>query len=133
MTVDYRRQLGRIRSAKFHLEDHGMFQLCIAFEFGSSTQSFAPLLWTPEIKLDQKTPAEQAKLHRLAAGCWDLLYGVMKLFGVDEVSQIVGQTAYALRDEDHFNDYIRGIERIEADGGGVFSLHDWRKKWEAER
>jgi hypothetical protein len=133
MSTDHRRQLGRIKSAKLHLEDHGMFQLVLNFDFGHSEQSFAPLLWTPQLDLEKKTPAELEKIYRLAAGCWDLLYQVLALFNADEVGQLKGQCAYALRDSDSWGEYIRGIERIEADGGGSFHLRTWQTKWGAER
>jgi len=129
--VDYRRQLGRIRSAKLAKDDHGCISLTLQFEFGGSSQAFAPVLYSPIWPSRSGEDGNHLAQARIvgAAAAWDLLYSILELFEVESVEELNGQVAYALRDEDGFSEYIRGIERIEADGGAKFHLGDWRKKW----
>lgn len=114
---NYHKELGKIRSTFFGIEDHGMLTIMIDFDFGGSGQGFGGYA------LDI---SDGNKRVGTAAGT-DFLLRILKLFKVDQLKQIVGRTAYALKKGDRFSSSIVGIQLPKFDGAGYFLVADWIK------
>lgn len=59
-----------------------------------------------------------------SAAASDFFYRIYQVCGVTP-DRLGGQVVYALVDGDR----IEGIQRLEIDGEGLFTLGDWRRKW----
>jgi hypothetical protein len=121
MTDDLTKQLGCITSADIEIDDHGILTFALMFDFGGSGQGFAGYA------LDAWSERDNRRIGT-AAGC-DLIRQLMTCFRVRRFCDIKGRSAYALRDSTGHNDLIIGVEMPPFDGGGRFTIHDWRARW----
>jgi hypothetical protein len=107
-TVIKRKELAKVKSAFFGIEDHGILAFNIDLDFGSSGQGTGCInLQSPE--------------------GWKLTKGVLEFFGVWEWKDIGGQTLYALYEDEGYNAMIKGLERLPFDGGKQIIFQDYWK------
>lgn len=119
---DSTRQLGKIESVRLFIEDHGILTLYVFFDFGGSVQGFGGCF------LDEESSVSGGRRRGTSAGM-DFVLRLLQLFKVDSLDRIVGRTAYALRSSSAWNSIITGIELPEFDGGGKFTIDEWRAEW----
>ena len=116
------KRLGKVASVDLFIEDHGLLTLYVMLDFGGSTQGFGGFALDEWSKEDDRRVGTAAGL--------DLVLQLLALFGVNRLDEIKGRTVYALRDDkDGWNDPIAGLELPAFDGGRVFSVDAWRKRW----
>lgn len=120
MTAPHR-ELGKIVKVDLHIEDHGMLTLDVAFDFGGSAQVLGGIALDTFSKVDGRRIGSAAGL--------DFVVQLLGLFKANRLSEIVGRTAYALRDSDRNHAPIQGIEIPAFDGGGVFRVDEWSERW----
>ena len=119
------RELGKITSVNLCIEDHGILSLMVSFDFGGTCQGFGGFA------LDAPPPKRKGPRIGSAAGT-DFILRLLRLFGVNRLEEIVGRSAYAIRDGDKWNSPIIGIETPKFDGGEKFLVADWRAAWFSE-
>ena len=95
------KQIGKIKSVQIGVEDHGIMVMNIDFDFGGSGQVYQVVLDTYDKEKDSRIGT--------VFGC-ELLRRICNLFTVDDINDMVGQTAYALYDSDEYGGFISGIE-----------------------
>lgn len=113
------KELGRIDKVFLGQEDHGILTCFLYFDFGGPAQGFGGYA------LD--TWNEDEKRREGTAAGMDLLLRLLETFGVMTLDGIKGRYAYAIR-KDHFGSII-GLEIPKPEGGKVFMIEDWQKKW----
>lgn len=122
MNEDDKRQLGKVTSVFFGLEDHGCMTFWIHLDYGGSGQGFGG------VALDQWSKGDDRRVGT-AAGL-DLLIQLLELFGVDTLEKIVGRSVYALHEDGGgWNASVVGLQLPAFDGGKQLLLDDWRKRW----
>ena len=116
--MNEKRELGKVTAVHLGFEDHGIMSIALSLDFGGSVQGFGP------IALSHFDRAKNRPVGT-ATGI-DLVIVLLRLFKVDTLDAIKGRVVYALRSGGCF---IDGLEIPEFDGGGVFSLPEWRRQW----
>lgn len=114
------KELAKVQSVFFGLNDYNTLTIYIALDFGGATQSFGGYM------LDTYNSASDTREG--AAHGLDLFLRVLHLFGVSELKDIVGRNVYALYDDN--NHAICGLELPPFDGGRKLLLADWLKRWD---
>lgn len=115
-------ELGKITNVDLCIEDHGILTLMVSFDFGGTCQGFGGYA------LD--TSPAKPKGPRIGSGAGtDFILRLLRLFGVNRLEEIVGRSAYAIRETDGWNSPIIGIETPKFDGGEKFLVADWRAAW----
>ena len=113
--------LGKITEAKLSMDRSTFLSFSILFEYDKGGgQRFCGIV------LD-KYDKEKKKRAGTAAGC-DLIRQILTLFKVNDFREIEGRIAYAIKEED-FNSKIEGIEVPTFDGGGRFTISEWKEEW----
>jgi hypothetical protein len=115
--IDGKRQLGKVTSVQFGIEDHGFLTLWLHIDFGGSGQGFGGMVLS-NYDRDAKGPVGSA------AGT-DYVLRMFALFDVTSLDKIVGRYVYALRDDPYGT--IVGLEVPECDGGRKFITAEWRR------
>jgi hypothetical protein len=117
------RELARIDSIFFGLEDHGILGFNIGLDFGGVHHSFPGLIGLDDYSEDKK------RRIGTAAGL-DFIIQILRFFKVRNLDDIVGKNVYALYPEGRtIGSNVLGLELPKFDGGRIFMLEDWRKEW----
>lgn len=99
----YVEEIGKIRDTHLGFEDHGMFSLCVDFDFGGSGQGFGHVCLVGE--------------HGI-----DLIQAVLRACGVDRWESLKGRTLFVLREEPY--GLIKGLKPLPFENGKGFVLTD---------
>lgn len=113
------KELGRIEYVKLGREDHGVMTMTLGFDFGCSFQAFGGYF------LDDYDNTLKKRVGS-AAGM-DFVIRVLDTFNVDDINDIKGKYAFAIRDNGEQK--IIGFETPKTDGGKKFLITDWQKRW----
>lgn len=115
-------ELGRVESTRIGLERGFALTAWVFFRFGCSGQGFGGHFLHNAIK----KRADRVAADETAAGS-DYLCRVMRVFGVEEWSDIVGRVAEVGR-ESHMGPIV-AIRQAPCDGDEVFDVREWRREW----
>ena len=99
---------GKIASAIYGKEDHGILTCIVHIDFEGSTQGFGCLA------LDDKTGP-------------DFVRSLCEVFGVDRLTDLRGKQCRVFR---FFGGWNAQIDAIESESGAVFDLWTWRRKFD---
>ena len=121
MREDSKRELGKVESIYFGREGHGIMTFWVHLDFGDSGQGFGGIVLD---KYNEKTKEREGTAHGM-----DLYMQLLDFFGVEELHKAKGTAVYALRKDGTYGKSIMALERTKFEGGKVFSLDEWRKKW----
>jgi len=120
--MEYEKKLGKIKSAEFFIEDHGILTFFLTFDFGGSCQGFGGYT------LDSWDKKKDRRVG--TAFGMDLILKLLNTFGVDRLDRIVGRTCFALYEQPYrWNDTIKGIETPKFDGGKQFVIDEHVEEW----
>lgn len=123
----YTAELGIIDEVTLRIEDHGLMQLMVCFDFGGTHQCY-------DLGILDTYRKKKGRRIGTAYGL-DVILQLLRYFKVDELHKIKGRYAYALRTERETNALIHGIKRTEFDGKDVhdnksfFSTRLIGKEW----
>lgn len=112
------KELGRVTGVFLGFEEHDIFTLNIMFDFGGTGQAFGGYA------LDTWDKEKKRRVGH-AAGA-DFIVCVLRLFGVRDIQDIKGKSAYVLRDA---REMIVGLETPKFDGGRRFLVSEWQAEW----
>jgi hypothetical protein len=119
-----KKQLAKIKDARLSMDRNTFLTFWITLNYeGAGHQGFGGYC------LDAYDDEKERRVGT-AAGC-EIIRQLLDMFKVNDFREMKGRIVYAIREEG-WNSKVVGIEIPEFDGGGKFSIAEWKKEWFCE-